>query len=334
MWVRSTAKRSRLVVQFHHACCDALGALQFVADLLVAYDSAVAGEEPTWKLEPLETERLRMRDDYGLTEAGYKPSLLDAWRTARFWISRLTSRPAVVAAPQSAKAKPTSGVDIGYITHVLSKEDRNRLQTKANGADASINDLMLAEFLVTLQEWNREHGGTQQRLVLNVPVNLRTRIDQRLPAANVLGFWFLDRKASKCEHAERLLAGIREEMEAVRKWRLPLYFIGGLGYACRFPGLIRRLLRGNKSFATAVLSNSGRALAKLPLAHDHRQWITGGSVLEQITGVPPVSPGTRVSLIVANYAHTTTINLALGPTCNRRIRCPCVIGCLCTTTFE
>ncbi len=313
MWVRTTAERSRLIVQFHHACCDALGALQFVADLLVAYDSVVAGDEPTAKLEPLEPERLKMRGDYGLTEAGFKPNWRDAWRTARFWTGRLLCRPAVVVAPRSGNAGPASSVDIGYITHVFNKEEREQLLLRAQRAEASINDLLLAELLGTLREWNLEHGGDRRRLVVNVPVSLRTRSDQRLPAANVLGFWFLDRKADKCDNAGTLVAGIRDEMEAVRKWRLPLYFIGGLGYACRVSGLMRRVLRGNHSFATAVLSNSGRALARLPLEHEHRKWITGGAVLEQITGVPPVRPGTRISIIVANYAFNTTVNLHWDP---------------------
>ncbi|QEG35085.1 condensation domain-containing protein [Bythopirellula goksoeyrii] len=307
--VRTTVERSRLVLQFHHACCDALGALQFVADLLVAYDSAVAGENPVSKLEPLEADRLKMRGDYGLTEAGYTPNWGDAWRTARFWMGRMMCRPAVVASPRNGELKPAGSADLGYVTHVLSKKDRNSLLQRAVEADSSINDLLLAEFLVTLKEWNQECGSKNRQFVVNVPVSLRSRSDQRLPAANVLGFWFLQRNPNECSNATALLPGIHKELEAVKKWRLPLFFIGGLGYAYQFPGFMRRVLRGNKSFATAVLSNSGRALARLPLKHEHRKWISGGAVLERITGVPPVRPGTRVSIIIANYAYDTTVNL-------------------------
>lgn len=313
LWVRTTFARSRLVVQFHHACCDALGGLQFVADLLVAYDAAVAGDEPTARLEQLVPERLAMRGDYGLSEAGYQPNWRDAWTTARFWLRRLMSRPAVVATPRNAPTTTAETADLGYVTHVLTKEDRDRLQARAVRCQAGVNDLLLAEFLATLREWNRAHGGDRRRLVVNVPVSLRVRGDQLLPAANVLGFWFLDRRYAECDEAAALVLGIRDEMEAVRKWRLPLYFIGGLAYACRFPSLIRRSLQSNRSFATAVLSNSGRALARLPLEHERRKWICGGAVLEQITGVPPVRPGTRVSLIVASYAYDTTINLHWDP---------------------
>jgi hypothetical protein len=314
LWVRTSAERSRLVLQFHHACCDALGALQFVADLLVAYDSAVAGQAPDARLPPLEPERLAMRGDFGFTEAGYRPTLRDAWLTARFWLRRLLSRPAVVAAPGDAGSQsPTVCADLGYVTQTLSKQDHDRLQARATRAEASVNDLLLSDLLVTLRDWNRKHRGDKRRLVVNVPVNLRLRGDQRLPAANVLGFWFLDRKTRACDDTGRLLAGVRDELEAVKKWRLPLYFIGGLGFACRFPGLMRRLLQSNRSFATVVLSNAGRVLARLPLEREGRKWISGGMLLEKITGVPPVRPGTRVSIIVAQYGNDTDVNLRWDP---------------------
>lgn len=313
VWVRNATEGSRLVVQFHHACCDALGALQFVSDLLVAYDSAVSGDEPTSKLAPLVPERLKLRGDYGLTEAGYVPNWRDAWRTAKYWAGRMMSRPAVIAAPSNQAAAQTDGRGLGYVTHVFEKRERDLWQAHANATGASVNDLLVAEFLVTLREWNQTHAGDGRRLVVNVPVSLRTRNDYVLPAANVLGFWFFDRKPDECVDSGALLPGVRDEMEAVRKWRLPLFFIGGLGYASRFPWLIRRALRSNRSFATAVLSNSGRALAKLPLKHEHRKWIVGGALLEQITGVPPVRPGTRVSIIVANYGYNTSINLHWDP---------------------
>ena len=310
LWVRASAEQSRLVIQFHHACCDALGGLQFVADILVAYDSAVAGADPVAKLPALDPERLSMRGDYGLTEAGYRPNWRDTWMTADSWFRRLLSRPALVAAPrEQPPPAPTAGADLGYIAHTLTEEERDRLQARASRSGAGVNDLLLAEFLVTLRDWNRKHSGDHRRLVVNVPVSLRSRSDQRLPATNVLGFWFLGRTPRKCDDAEGLVNGIRDEMEAVRKWRLPLYFMGGLGYACRFPRMIRWMLRSNRSFATAVLSNSGRALARLPLEHEHRKWISGGAVLERITGVPPIRPGTRVSVIVAKYAYDMYITL-------------------------
>lgn len=314
LWARIGPERSRLVLQIHHACSDALGQLQFVSDLLVAYDSTVAGADPSEKLPPLEPERLRLRGDYGLTKAGYRPNWRDAGRTAGFWVKRLLCRPSLVVAPRDITPQPTSDTaDLGFVLHTLDKVDRDHLQARAARVGVTINDLLLCDLLVTLREWNLQHGGDRRRLVVNVPVSLRMRGDQLLPAANVLGFWFLDRKQSECDDAERLFAGVRDELAAVRKWRLPLYFIGGLAYACRFPSKIRSVLHSDRSFATVVLSNAGRLLGRLPLEHEEHKWISGGVRLERITGAPPVRPGTRASLILGNYGRDTYLNLNWDP---------------------
>lgn len=314
VWVRVTAHQSRVVLQFHHACCDALGGLRFVGDLLVAYDSIASGSDPNEKLPPLDPKRLLMRADYGLSEINYQPNFRDALTTARFWGHCLMRRPALLATPETNSPSATDGnADLGYLTHTLSKPDRDKLQARATANDSSINDLLIAETLIVMRDWNRTHGGDSRKLVLNVPVSLRTRADLQMPAANVLGFWFLERKPKDCDDPQALIQGIRDEMDAVKKWRLPLYFIGGLSFAAQRPWLIRRMLRSNRSFATGVLSNAGRTLGRLPLEREDHKWLCGGCLLEKITGVPPVRPGTRVSIILAYYGHDTYVNLNWDP---------------------
>ncbi len=314
LWVRTSAERSRLVLQFHHACCDALGGLQFFEELLVIYDSLIAGTDPRSLLRRLDPQRLLLRSDYGLTKANYRPNLRDTLTTLRYWSWNLMRRPALLAVPDQDHAPPAEKeADLGYVTHTLTKEDRHHLQTRASRGNATINDLMLRDLLMTLRDWNHEHGGDVRRLVINVPVSLRTRVDQQMPATNVLGFWFLERRISDCRDADRLLGGIRDEMEAVRKWRLPLYFIGGLRYACKFPGKMRQVLRSRRSFATIVFSNAGRLMARTSLKRQDRKLICGNVLLERITGVPPVRPGTRAAIIVAHYGYDTYVNLQWDP---------------------
>ena len=44
-WVRQGDATAEVTLQFHHACCDGLGAFQFLADLLAAYGRRTACEE-------------------------------------------------------------------------------------------------------------------------------------------------------------------------------------------------------------------------------------------------------------------------------------------------
>ncbi|MGE0376747.1 MAG: WS/DGAT domain-containing protein [Planctomycetaceae bacterium] len=317
VWVRVSAEQSRVVLQFHHACCDALGALQFIEELLLAYHALIVGSAGDSQLPALDPARLAQRGDYGLSTADYRPGLHDAWITARIWSNTLLRRPGVVARSRSAIAAP-SPANHGrpYQTQALGQGFMEKLHATAagTGAGATVNDLMLRDLFLVLRRWNVEHGGRRrQRLTVNMPVSLRSRVDRGMPAANSLGFWFVHRSAAECAQPAVLLDSIRNETAAVKKWRMPLYFVGGLGVAAHVPGLMRSMLRGKQSFATAVFSNVGRIFPRTPLEHDEGRLVCGNAVLERVTGVPPIRPGTRIAIVVVTYANETTINLRSDP---------------------
>ncbi len=314
--VRVSPEQSRVVLQFHHACCDALGGLQFIEELLVVYDSLIAGSSWDVRLPPLNPEQLRLRGDYGLSAADSRPGLRDALITARIWAGSLLRRPSILETrhgeEQGHHASPED--DRGYLTETCSQDEIVQLQAIASQAGATLNDLMLRDLFLVLHRWNVEQSGARrQRPTINVPVSLRSRADREMPAANSLGFWFLHRTAADCARPAALLGSVREETAAVKKWRLPLYFIGGLGIAARVPGLMRQMLRRKTSFATAVFSNVGRVLSRSPLERIDDRLQCGNVVLEHVTGVPPIRPGTRVAVVVVTYGNETTINLRSDP---------------------
>ena len=55
LWVRSGPNRARLVFQFHHACCDGVGGLEFIGDLLAIYARDRSGEHATAQARSAET---------------------------------------------------------------------------------------------------------------------------------------------------------------------------------------------------------------------------------------------------------------------------------------
>ena len=50
-WVRENDRGASVLVQFHHACCDGVGAMQFIEDLLTAYAAAnsESGQSPAMR---------------------------------------------------------------------------------------------------------------------------------------------------------------------------------------------------------------------------------------------------------------------------------------------
>jgi hypothetical protein len=313
VWVRQATPTTRVLLQFHHVCCDGLASVRVVDDLLLAYHELFSGRDPTSALPPLEPERLRVRGDFGGESPG-RPRLRDLWVGARGWLKLLRQSPAPLALPAIKHGGERALPLLGFATHAWDASATRRLRVVASSQGSTLNDLLLRDLFLVLRRWNAQHDGAGDPwLRINVPATLRTREDALAPAANALGFTFLTRRASECERDAELLESIQRETEAIRQFHLGLYFTGGLAMARRLPGVIPWMLRRKRSFATMVLSNLGRVLRHSGLPRRDGRLICGDAVLQRITGVPPIRPLTRAAIAVLNYGDETTVNLRCDP---------------------
>lgn len=64
---RRLNQETEFVLQFHHSCCDAIGALRFLEDLLVAYAAVVAGDNGSNSFRSIDNRRLLDRSRFGMT---------------------------------------------------------------------------------------------------------------------------------------------------------------------------------------------------------------------------------------------------------------------------
>src|SRR5690606_6076716 len=53
MQVQAMPEQTHVRIWFHHACCDGLGALQFIEELLLIYDAHLRGTDVQQNLRPL-----------------------------------------------------------------------------------------------------------------------------------------------------------------------------------------------------------------------------------------------------------------------------------------
>jgi hypothetical protein len=310
-----------VLFQFHHACCDGLAALQFVQDFLALYKIAAGVDDPP--LRELDVELLRRRGELaGSAEAGSSWSrairnwLRDSYVTARLWSSLLLRSPAPLAAPAQSEAHSAGGGPheiLTFETETLDSAETAHLHRVSASLDVTINDLLLRDFILALDGWNKRHSAPPGRLRLLVPVSVRTRQDARLPAADRIGFGFVAATARDRDDAAQLLSVVRRETQRIKDWKLALYFLGGLAIARRAPVVLRWALRRNRSFATAVLSNVGRFVPEASPAGHEERWACGDVVLTRITGVPPLRRLTRAAVIVAEYAGETVLCLRCDP---------------------
>lgn len=343
VWVRTSASATRVLLQFHHACCDGLAAIRFIEDLLLFYGAAVSGDPEAHQPIELDVERLRER---GTLDPGspVKPSLAiivrDIWITALVWSDIVFHRSAVLAVPaQRMTGEPAGNANspsprgslcehdlprpfLEFETHVMSRDQTQKLRGVAKARGATLNDLLIRDLLIVLRDWNQMYAGQSRgRLRLSVPVSVRNPGDSYLPAANRIGFAFVSPTLGDNRDGLELLDAVHQRMGRIKQWKLALFFLGGLAFAINVGGLVPWMLRRNRSFATIVLSNLGRIFSQSTLPRREGRLVCGNVVLERMSCVPPIRPLTRASIAVTEYAGETTISLRCDPRLFRRDEC-------------
>ncbi len=305
---------------FHHVAVDGLGAFQFICDLFEAYAHACTGsdEPPPWR--PLDPQRLRDRDGHHLFKRRVRP--VDLWRMAQVHVPLSLRQAALVSdetdtsATNGQPAAPTSPTD--FMVEHLSVEETDALTATAAGRGVMLNDLLVRDYFLTLEEWNRGTSQASGPIRILIPVNMRRREDLRMPAANVFGYAFLTRYAADCQNPEALLDSIRDEMAAVKRDKRALYYEAMLRLSCAWPAFLRWSLNREWSFATAVFTNLGTGFDRLRLPDHQGRKLAGDLLFEVGAGVGPIRPGTRISFSAHNYAG----RLAIAACCDGRTLTP------------
>ena len=327
IWVRQGDERSEVRLQFHHACCDGIGGFRFVEDLLVAY-AAQTGGEATATLADLDVARLAVRGHFGLAPRPWRQRLRETIFGAKEALRLYREKPLSIAIPRESQrdtdaqertesasddGRPSAGGSLVFASQRFSGDMLRKLRVAATDANATLNDLLLHDLFLALREWNARHDADRGERYLRIvmPQSLRERADASMPAANVMSYSFLTRRTDACRAGDELMGGLAWETAAIRKYRLALYFIGGLAVGHRWKFLMKWGLSDRHCFATAVMTNVGdptrRFRARFPRT-DGRIHV-GNLVLDDITGVPPLRPMTRAAFSITTYARQLTVSV-------------------------
>jgi hypothetical protein len=320
IWVREGEATARVLLQFHHAACDGLGAFQYVEDLLAAYDCLVQrpGIEP--ELRPLEPTRLTSRAIFTapapqepLPPIAFGDRLRGVALGVKETVRLLTRRADPVAAPtQPQKSRPF----LEYHVHTLEQDEFRRLRRAATAAEATLNDLLLRDLFLALRNWNAQHGAWSDRSQLRIlmPLSMRTKGDELLPAANRISYGFLTREARDVDSADSLLEGVRNETRHILRANLGQLFIGGISL---LPSLQKPMLTvfGRGCMATAVMTNPGDPTRRFThrFRREEGELVAGNVRLEKITGVPPLRHETRAAFSVVPMAGRLSLSAKCDP---------------------
>ena len=150
-------------------------------------------------------------------------------------------------------------------------------------------------------------------LRMMVPVDLRTPGDRLLPAANMVGSVFLDRRGGDFADPAKLLSGIAGELQDTKDNRLGLVFIYSLRALGLLPGGLKRNARRDWCSVSSIFSNMGRLGRRCPLPKDNGRHVAGDAILELIEGVAPIRPYNCVTFLATEYAGRLTMTLHYDP---------------------
>lgn len=310
-----------LLFQFHHACCDAIGGIQLVEDLLLAYDQAVRGTDKpcpsTWRR--IDAACLANRATFGLTPwqllgkiKQQAVGLIGAWQfLTRTPVQLISSAPAVALAEES-QTFPAA------YTYDFSAAVTASLLAQAGAAGTTLNNLLIRDLLLAIGDFrNSCHSrGDRQWLRLSIPINLRRAADDNLSAANLVSMVFIDRQPDDLHDQESLLHGIHGQMQQIKDLELGLTFPLSLRFFRGIPGASQRMRRMSsdpRCRCTTVLSNLMRPLSETPLPHRDGKLAVGDCELTGIEFLPPVRQGTQAAFGVLTYADRLNITLHYDP---------------------
>jgi NRPS condensation-like uncharacterized protein len=186
------------------------------------------------------------------------------------------------------------------------------VQQKAKQLGITINDLFLCSTFAAMKNWQGQHVAAKKsgHLRIAVPTNLRTPVDVRMPAANIVSMVFLDRKPENIQLVESFYREVHCEMQHIKRCNLGWAFLHGLTVYRKVFGSFRKMMQPNRCWATATVTNLGRLFTDIPLPiREGRVQIDESLELIGIEASPPVRTQTAIGICAMTYADRMTINL-------------------------
>jgi len=308
-WFREGESTTEMLVQMHHACCDGLGAIQFLETFLENYGD-LDHSEPTAAWEGRLALRQQIacgrhctswRDHFGRVVQGLK-------RLGRYF----KTRPAPLAAPANVLPAISSGDNAfpAVESHFFDPATTDQIRAGAKRMDVSVNSLLMGELALALDEWNRsrstDHASRPLRIV--VPVNLRSGGRERQPAFNAVSLAFVDRQPSELANARQLVESIDREVGEAKALRRKMVLLAALRFLGRFRNGICGRLQTCSCLGSTVFSNLGLIFSGSRLLGADRLVHCDDLVLKRFEAAPPVRRNTLAGFAVSMYGNALTVS--------------------------
>lgn len=324
VWGETTASETHVTLLFHHACCDGIGASQFLEDIAVAYARRVLPEPERPEARTLNPERLRGRLlAEGRRVAELTGSLLYrirviAWHIVRYWGQR--TEPLIAGrSPVPSRKEDSRPEQSGIVSGVIDKATFRKLREFAKDSGTMLNDILVRDLMRTLAHYNDTSGGRlwRGRICVLVPTSLRGPGDDELPASNVVSYVFLSQSRHQMQDSLKMLHGLNEEMTFVHQVQGGWLFVEVLNVLARIPQWLRWPVRRSRvtCMSTAVLSHLGNLLnsigGRLGTVDGHVR--VGNVVMKSVECVPPLRRFTNAAFATFVFGGQLMVSGRMDP---------------------
>jgi hypothetical protein len=184
-------------------------------------------------------------------------------------------------------------------------------------AGVTLNDLLVRDMFLAVNDWNERLTPARpgRWLRVNMPVDLRGKVHEGIPSANVMSYTFITRNSGDCRDRRRLLQSIRWETRMIKRWNLGLLFLDGLNATRKIPGLTNFCMSGRIGFATVVHSFLGEISRRFGVRFPHRdgRLLMGNLVFRRLIAAPPIRPKTRAAFVLNVYNGELTVSVRCDP---------------------
>jgi hypothetical protein len=316
MWIRHDDQHVVVTTQFHHCVCDGIGSYQFLGDILYGYAIRTSDDSLD---PPIELSRDRLRDrgrasycanNFRRSNGKFRP----AWDEA----IKLMSRRNTVLRPPAVKGADFKRPFPGIQSVEFDKQEYREWRLSAQRRGQTINDMLLEKLIETLFQWRCKSGYwfDARSVCVLMPLNLREKNEADISACNMVAHAFIRRTARQIRDVDSFRTGLGNEVLKVKHNRHKILFMHLLADTQQYyPRALKASLFVKRNMSTAILSNTGDPTRQFHVDFPRENGLIrcGNLTLDDLSGVPPMRPGTRATISIFTYRRFLKICMRCDP---------------------
>lgn len=285
-----------LVIDFHHALCDGVGAKLVVLELLTAYRQLRSGQalpeerDKSGESAAELSRRWLSAGSMGSLRGNFLQSIHVVKKCSAFFFAR----PTPLGAPIASNRR--GGYE--FVTESLNGIDTH--QEKAKSLGYSYNDLLLTTTAIACRKMLDRTADSPIRLI--VPMDLREPHDTTI--YNVCGFTHVTCRRHPTRSSD-LAHHLHRQMKTIKQYRVGRALPIALDWACR-GHLLPQVAQPNRSMATSIVSNVGYFAPSWMKPHEGEAEVDESVHLTSVAFAPPVDKFTPHTIGVVSFGNRTT----------------------------